>query len=174
MSHGHIGLFPATLELRKAQLFDHELHAGFVTVLPVPQLIEDFDDGFDAGNQFIDRREIPQDLSDARSRTQASPCDHAETERPVHRFRREQPDIMDRRESAVVPTTGKSDLEFAGQALIEGIPQQMIGHRLGIRCNVEHLSLAHASQMAPRHIPDGVGAGFTCRQTHFGQSTHDG
>src|SRR4026209_1187789 len=81
---------------------------------------------------------------------------------------------MDRRESAVMPTTGKSDLEFAGQALIEGIPQQMIGHRLGMRCNVEHLSLAHASQMAPRHIPDGVGAGFTCRQTHFGQSSHDG
>ena len=119
MSHRNIGLFPPTLEFREAQLFNHEFHAGFIAVFPVAQRIEDFDDRFNAGDQFLDWSKLSQYLRNARCRTESTPCDHAEAVRTVRRFRGQQPDVMNRCQGAVLPAPRECDFEFAGQALIE-------------------------------------------------------
>ncbi len=173
MAHRHEGLFPAPLELGESELLDHEFHAGLVPVLTVPQLVEHLDDSLDAGDQLVHRREVPQHLRDPRQRAEAAARDHAEADRAVRGLRRQQADVVDRRQGAIVRAAGEGDLELAGQALVERVPQQMVGHRLGIGGHVEDLAPADPGEMAGRDVPDGIGAGLSRRQPDFREPAHD-
>ena len=75
----------------------------------------DLDHRFDAGDQLIDGCELPQDLSDSRSRPKPTSGDHPKTDCSVFPFRSEQTDIVNRREGAVVLASGKGDFELPGQ-----------------------------------------------------------
>ncbi len=50
----------------------------------------------------------------------------------------------------------------------------MIGHGLGVRRNVEDLSLAHPGEMAGGDVANRIGTGLSRRETDFRQTTHDG
>ena len=62
MSHRHIGLFPATFELREAQLFNHKLHPGFRAIFSIAQGIEYPDHGFYTRDKFVHRGEFTKNL----------------------------------------------------------------------------------------------------------------
>ena len=162
--HGRIGRLPASLEFLESQFFDNELHAGLVAILAVPERIEHLDHRFDRGKQFVHRRKFSEHLSHARGRSQSTARDHSKPYCSVCPFRREQPDVVDRRKRAILPASRQGDLEFPRKALVEGVPQEMQGHRLRIRRHIEDFPLTHAGKMTSRDIPHGIGAGFTGRQ----------
>ena len=68
---------------------------------------------------------------------------------------------------------GKRDLEFARQALVERVAQQVSRHGVRVRSHVEDLALADAGQVAGRDVADGVGAGLAGGESHFFQLAHD-
>jgi hypothetical protein len=122
MPHRHVGGLPSSLKLLKTQLIDHEFHAGLVTVFSVAEGIEHFDDCLNAGNQFFHRSEIPQQLGDPWSGTQSSARHHAKTDLTVGSFHRQQADVVDRSQSAIVRTAGERNFELSRETLIQGVP----------------------------------------------------
>ncbi len=71
VSHADIGCFPAPFEFLKTQFVDDELHPGLVSIFSIAEGIEDFNHGFDTGNQFLHRCELTEQLGNPWSRTQA-------------------------------------------------------------------------------------------------------
>ena len=87
--HLFIGCFPPAFEFFKPQFLDHELHAGFAAVLPIAQIVEDLDDGFDGRDEVVHGHEFPEQMRDARSRAQSSADHHAKADRAVLGFLRQ-------------------------------------------------------------------------------------
>ena len=173
MPHRHIGLFPAALEFLEAQLFDHELHAGLGAILSIAQGIEHPDHGFDARNELVHRRKFPKDLRQPWGRPEPASCNHAEADRSIRALRGKQSDIVNRREGAVLLTAREGNFKFAGQTLIERIPQEMERNGFRIGRHVEYFPLADAGQVAGRHVADRIGAGLSGGQPDLSQATHN-
>ncbi len=174
MTHRDEGCFPPTFEFLESQLFDDELHPSLVPILPVAQLVEDFDDGFDARNELVHRREFTKHLGDTGRGAQSAAGHHSEPDGAVCLLCGQQADIVNRCQSAVVLAAGEGDFEFARQTLIEGVPKQMICDGLRIGRHVKDLGLADPCQMARSDVADGIGAGLPGRQADFRQPSHDG
>ena len=174
MPHCGIGGLPSALEFLEAQLVDHKFHAGLVPVFPITEGIEYLNDGFDTGNQLLHRGELSEQLGNPRCGTQPSTRNHTKSDDPVRTLDCQQTDVVNRREGTVVRATGKRNLKLTRQALIQGIPQQVVGNRLCIGCHIEHLTLADAGQVAGRHISYRICTSLASGQADFSKTSHDG
>ncbi len=170
--HGKFG-FDAALELFEAQLFDDELHPCLVAVLPVAEVVEDLQDRLAERQEVLHRQVLVEEVRDARRRAQPAACRDAEADGPVRLFDRQEAEVVDGRQGAIVLAAGEGDFELARQALIERVAQEVSRHRLGVGRHVEDLPLADAGQVARGHVPDGVTAGLAGGHSDFGQPAHD-
>ena len=172
IAHGRIGRLPATLEFVESEFLDDELHASLVSILAVAQGVEYLNHRFDGRQQFVHRRKFSQHLRHARCRSQATTGHHPEANGSIRPFRREQADVVNGCEGAILPAARQRDLEFPRETLVQRITQQMVGNCFRVGRHIEHFALAHSGQMARRHITHRVGAGFTCGQSHCRQLAH--
>ena len=165
--------FDAALELFEAQLFDDELHPRLVAVLPVAEVVEDLQDRLAERQQVLHRQELIEKVRDARCGAQPAACRDAEADGPVCLLDRQEAEVVNGSQGAIVLAAGEGDLELARQALVERVAQEVRRDRLGVGRHVEDLPLADAGQMARGHVPDGVAAGLAGGHPDFGQAAHD-
>src|SRR2546422_7625427 len=151
--------FDAALELFEAQLVDDELHPSLVAVLPVAEVVEDLQDRLAERQQVLHRQGLIEKVRNARRGAQPAACRDAEADGPVRPLDRQEAEVVDGRQGAIVLAAGEGDLELARQALVERVAQEVRRDRLGVRRHIEDLPLADASQVARGHVPDGVAAG---------------
>ena len=112
-------------------------------------------------------------MRDARGRAQPASDHHAESDRAVLGLLRQQADVVDGRHGAIVIAARKRNLEFARQALVQRVAQQVSRHGVRVRGHVKDLTLADTGQMAGRDVADRVGAGFTRSEPDFFKFAHD-
>ena len=83
--------FDAALELFEAQLVDNEFHPSLVAVLPVAEVVEDFQDRLAERQQVLHRQELIEKVRDARCGAQPAACRDAEADGPVRALDRRKP-----------------------------------------------------------------------------------
>ena len=82
-------------------------------------------------------------------------------------------DVVEHGLAAVGLAAREVDLELAGQALGEGVAQEVLEGGLGPRADVERLVGAGAGEVAAHHVADGVAARLAGREPDRGQQAHD-
>ena len=174
VAQGHVGLFPTSPEFLEAQLFNDEFHPGLGAVLAVTQGVEDLDHGLDGGNELIHGDELVKNLTDAGRGSETAAHAHAKADGSILPPARKKADVVNRGQRTIMSAARKGDLELSGQALIERVAKQVERDGFGIRRYVKHLAGADSRQVASRHVPDRVGAGFAGGEAHLGQLPHDG